>query len=57
MYPPNDRATCALAKILMDFHSGMTMHLRYPPAVNAEWVLSADQEVVRELSARIRRGC
>jgi hypothetical protein len=53
MYPPNDTATCALAKILMDFHSGNTMHLRYPKPVKPEWVLTPDQEAIRALCARM----
>ena len=56
MYPPNDPATCALAKILMDYHSGNTMHLRFPKPVKPEWVRTPAQEAVRELAARIRSG-
>jgi hypothetical protein len=50
MYPPNDRATCALAKILMDFHNGPVA-----PVACAEprWQRTPDQEAILALCARM----
>lgn len=53
MFLPSDPATCALSKILMDFHSSNTMHLRYPKPPNPKWARTLDQEVIRELAARM----
>ncbi len=59
MYPPNDRAVCAYVKILMDFHSGNTMHLRYPATSRSqarpEWARTPAQEVARAISAQLGR--
>lgn len=56
LYLPDDTATCALAVILMNYHSGNTMYLRYPKPVNPDWVRTPAQEACRELAARIRSG-
>jgi hypothetical protein len=49
---PDDLATCALAGILMNYHTNAQKLVPHKP----EWTRTPDQEVIRELSARMAAG-
>ena len=53
MYPPNDRATCALIKILWEFEHPTWVNERYEASRPAHWARTPEQEFIRALSARM----
>ena len=50
---PNDLATCALAGILMNYHTNAQ---KPDPALDPRWARTPAQEACRALAARIRSG-
>lgn len=50
---PDDLATCALAGILMNYHTNAQ---KPNPKDDPRWALTPAQEVIRDLAARIRSG-
>lgn len=53
LYLPDDLATCALIGILMNYHTNAQ---KPDPADDPRWARTPDQEVIRDLAARIRSG-
>lgn len=54
MWIPNDLATCALIKILWEYHCGIHGYEPYPPKpVKEEWVRTPTQLKIIELSKKL----
>lgn len=52
MFIPNDLATCALIKILWDYHTGN--HVSNPKPIRPEWVRNPIQEKILAMCTAAR---